>query len=151
MPAGHPDAEPARHAGRKASAAQADEAAVPGSTRHDHGQIGQLQSGQARGDAMRGAQEAQRPEQQGGELAPAHPTAKAADEAVQVSRPSPAFLVCPRWDQQSFPPPPVDFRAELDEIRPEGVSIASEFTAQSAICSPWNTQTFLSDVIRIQS
>ena len=58
-----------------------------GAARYDHGQAGQLWRGQAGGDAFRRAQEAQRPEQQGGELTPAHATARAADEALQVGRP----------------------------------------------------------------
>ena len=52
------------------------------------------------------APEAQGPEQQGGELAPAHATTRTADEAVQVRRPGTALLVRPRRDQQPLPPPP---------------------------------------------
>ena len=86
--AGHPGAEPARHAGRQAPAAQAAEEADPPASRHGDRQAGELRGGQARGDALGRAQEAQGAEQQGGELAPADAAAGAADEAVQVAWPS---------------------------------------------------------------
>jgi len=50
-------------------------------------QAGELWGGQARGDAVCRAQEAQGTQQQGGELAPADATTRAADEAVQVAWP----------------------------------------------------------------
>ncbi len=90
-----PGAEPARHAGRQAPAAQAAQAAVPGAACHDHGQAGELWGGQARGDALGRAPEAQRPQQPGGELAPADATARAAGEALQVARPGAALPLRP--------------------------------------------------------
>ncbi len=50
--AGHPGAEPARHAGRQAPAAQAAEAAMPGTSCHGYRQAGELRSDQAGGDAL---------------------------------------------------------------------------------------------------
>jgi len=69
-------------------------------------QAGELRGGQARGDALGRAPEAQRAQQQGGELASAHATTRAAGEAVQVSRSGAALLVRPRRDQQPLPAPP---------------------------------------------
>ncbi len=46
------EGEPARHAGRQTPVVQAAETAMPGATRHDHRQTGELWGGQARGDAL---------------------------------------------------------------------------------------------------
>ncbi len=52
------------------------------------------------------APKAQGAEQQGGELAPADATTRAADEAVQISRPGTTLPLRPRRDQQPLPVPP---------------------------------------------
>ena len=57
-------------------------------------------------DALSRAPKTQRPEQQGRELASADPTARAADEAVQVGRPDTTVPFRPRSDQQPVPAPP---------------------------------------------
>ena len=69
-------------------------------------QAGELWGSQARGDALGREPKAQGAEQQGGELAPAHATTRTTDEALEVGRPGAELLVCPRRDQQPFPPPP---------------------------------------------
>ena len=70
-------------------------------------------------NALRRAQEAQGPEQQGGKLAPAYPATRAADEALQISRPGAALLVRPRWDQQPLPPSPPSSARRPVSSRPE--------------------------------
>src|SRR3954454_11159249 len=62
--------ESARQEGRKASASQAAEAADPRASCDDHGQAGELQRRERRGDALGRASEAQRFKQQSGEFAP---------------------------------------------------------------------------------
>src|SRR3954468_13764548 len=79
--------EPGRQAGRQSSASKAAEAADAASACPDHGQAGELRRREGGGDAFGRASEAQRFKQQSGELAPADPTTRAADEAVQVTRP----------------------------------------------------------------
>src|SRR4051794_21283217 len=98
--------EPARQEGRQTSASQAAEAADPRASCDDHGQAGELQRRERRGDALGRASEAQRFKQQSGEFAPADPTTRAADEAVQVARPGSTLPLRPRSDQQLVPPPP---------------------------------------------
>src|SRR3954453_24194264 len=98
--------EPAGQAGRQASASQASEAADAAPAWHDHGQAGELRRREGGGDALGRASEAQRFKQQSGELAPADPTARAADEAVQVSRSGSTLPLRSRPDQQLVPPPP---------------------------------------------
>jgi hypothetical protein len=70
-------------------------AQAPSAACHDHRQAGELQCCETGGHALRRVQEAQRLEQQSRELAPAHKTARAADEAVQVSRARSALPVRP--------------------------------------------------------
>src|SRR3712207_2304293 len=82
-----PGPEAAGQAGRQAPAPEAAEAADPRATGDDHGQAGQLQRGQRRGDALGRAWQAQRVEQQGGEFPSAISEARAADEALQISWP----------------------------------------------------------------
>src|SRR3954470_24725044 len=62
--------EPARQEGRQASASQATEAADPRASCDDHGQAGELQRREGRGDALGRTSEAQRFKQQSGEFAP---------------------------------------------------------------------------------
>src|SRR3954467_4799198 len=73
--------EPAGQAGRQAPAPQAAEKAVPGPSCHDHGQAGELQRRERRGDALGRTSEAQRIEQPGREFSSADPTTRATDEA----------------------------------------------------------------------
>src|SRR3954447_2609252 len=76
--------EPARQEGRQTPASQAAEAADPRASCDDHGQAGQLQRRKGRGDALGRASEAQRLEQQSGELPSADAATRATDEALQV-------------------------------------------------------------------
>src|SRR3954470_16561022 len=80
--------EPAGQEGRQAPAAQAAEKAGPGPSCHDHGQAGELQRRERRGDALGRASEAQGSQQPGGEFAPADPTTRATDEAVATLLPT---------------------------------------------------------------
>ena len=86
---------------------------------HDHRQAGELRGGQAPGDAFRLASEAQRPEQQSGELAPADVTTRTADEAVQVAWPGATPFVRPWREQQPFPPPPASSARHPVSSRPD--------------------------------
>src|SRR5215203_6134139 len=104
--AGRAGPEPARQASRQAPAAQAAEAPVPGAPCDDHRQARQLRRGKEGADAGRRAPPAQGSQQPGGKLAPADATTRAADEALQVGRPSTAFPLRSRPDQQSLPSPP---------------------------------------------
>ena len=89
---------------------------------HDHRQAGELRSGQARGGALGRAPEAEEAEQQGGELAPADATTRAADEALQVSRAGAVLLVRPRRDQQPLPPsPPSSARHPVSSLPRQGL------------------------------
>src|SRR4051794_2181578 len=83
--------EAAGQTGRQAPAPQAAEAADPCASCHDHGQAGQLQRRERRGDALGRAPEAQGFKQQSGEFPSADAPARTADEAVQVSWPGPTL------------------------------------------------------------
>jgi len=86
-------------------------------------QAGALRGGQVPGDTLGRAQEAQGAEQQGGDLAPAHATARAADEAVQVAWSGTALPLCPRRDQQPLqPPPPSSARHPVSSCPDPGLS-----------------------------
>src|SRR3954452_18238973 len=98
--------EAAGQAGRQTPAPEAAEAPSPRAACDDHRQADELWRCEGRGDALRRASEAQRVKQQGGEFAPADAATRAADEAVQVSRPGPTLPLCPRSDQQLVLPPP---------------------------------------------
>src|SRR3954470_9725931 len=80
--------EPAGQAGRQAPAAQAAEAADPRASCPDHGQAGELQRRERRGDALGRTSEAQRIEQPGREFSSADPTTRATDEAVATLLPT---------------------------------------------------------------
>jgi len=71
-----------QHAGCLASAVQADEAAMLGAARHDNRQAGELWGGRVPGHAFRRASEAQRPEEQSGELTSTHATTRAPAEML---------------------------------------------------------------------
>src|SRR3954453_3999485 len=75
----------------QASASQAAEAADPRASCDDRGQAGELQRRERRGDALGRKSEAQRFKQQSGEFAPADPTTRATDEALQVTWPGPTL------------------------------------------------------------
>src|SRR4051795_10123497 len=98
--------EAAGQAGRQASASQAAEAADPRASCDDHGQAGELQRRERRGDALGRTSEAQRIEQPGREFASADATTRATDEALQVTRPGSTLPLRSRSDQQLVPPPP---------------------------------------------
>src|SRR3954467_2447061 len=98
--------EPAGQEGRQALASQAAEAADPRASWYDHGQAGELQRRERRGDALGRTSEAQRIEQPGREFSSADPTTRATDEAVQVTRPGSTLPLRSRSDQQPVPPPP---------------------------------------------
>ena len=68
-------------------------------------------------------QEAQGAEHPGRKLAPAHTTARAAYEGLQVSRPGAALPVRPRRDQQPLPaPPPPSVRRPVSRRSDQGFS-----------------------------
>src|SRR3954447_7096030 len=83
-----PRPEAAGQKGRQATAPQAAEKAVPGPSCHDHGQAGELQRRQGRGDALGRTSEAQRIEQPGREFSSADPTTRTTDEAVATLLPT---------------------------------------------------------------
>src|SRR3982751_1227811 len=80
--------EPARQEGRQTPAPQAAEAADPRASCDDHGQAGELQRREGRGDALGRTSEAQRIEQPGREFSSADPTTRATDEAVATLLPT---------------------------------------------------------------